>query len=156
MVYIYTLELYKDPQFLEVPAHPRFRSVPCNISVTSSAYVFGNRQTLSIFASGWTVYQLSLITGTFPITGCPFHGRPIFFSKFQRTKKQKEWVERDISIPSARRSRTSLITSMRLRRVTTGWQPSSTGHPPQGKNMHFEEWLAPQFAQTSLAKNWAG
>lgn len=22
--------------------------------------------------------------------------------------------------------------------------------------MHFEEWLAPQFAQTSLAKNWAG
>ena len=90
--YRYTLKLSKDPRFPKVPVHPRFRSVPCNISVTSSAYVWCKCRTLSICATGRTVYRLSLITGTLAIS-CerPFHGRPIFKISKNRMSRKDEF-----------------------------------------------------------------
>jgi hypothetical protein len=150
--YIYTLELYKDPLFPKVPSRPDFSSDPYYISVISSAYVFGNRQTLSIFASGWTVYQLSKLPGTTPHFLSVSVSLSPNIQNFKEPKSRKNESKKGISPFSARRSRASLITSTRLRRVTEGLASTTArGILPKEKTCIFRGWLALDSAQTSLA-----
>lgn len=90
--YRYTLKLSRDPRFPKVPILPDFSSEPCIVSNTSSAYVWRNRRTLSIFAGGRTVYRLSKLSGTLAIS-CerPFHGRPILKISKNRMSRRREF-----------------------------------------------------------------
>lgn len=74
----YTVELSKDPEFLQVPSSPGFPSCPCAISDASSALVSGTCHPLSVGPTGRTFTYFHITAGHTSISsGEPFPCRPI-------------------------------------------------------------------------------
>lgn len=153
--YRYTLKLSKDPSFPKVSVHPRFRSVPCTVSSTSSAYVWCKCRALSIRATGRTLPTFTNNRNARHFLRAPVSWSPNIQIKISKNRMSRR---RELHPPALVVVAPAHLQACDFSVLQTDWQSECKGHPPQGKNMHFKSWLGLRNAQTSLAKNvsWLG